>query len=194
MRPIQAGGLALLCALISGCATDDVLRKDAQALSVYVEKVKADGAAFEQARDSVAKARIATLNYLQANALASEQSVQRDFAAREIAQDKQWVTLFDGLRKAPDTVLRQRQAQKEADAAAAQALTSAKSAVDIRTGKLTEASSALADMSEPKPTKDELKFYRDFLEQVRTGLQEKSADVKAQASEAAQASAAKTAN
>jgi hypothetical protein len=194
MRPIQAGGLALLCALISGCATDDVLRKDAQALSVYVEKVKADGAAFEQARDSVAKARIATLNYLQANALASEQSVQRDFAAREIAQDKQWVTLFDGLRKAPDTVLRQRQAQKEADAAAAQALTSAKSAVDIRTGKLTEASSALADLSEPKPTKDELKFYRDFLEQVRTGLQEKSADVKAQASEAAQASAAKTAN
>jgi hypothetical protein len=186
--------LLLVGALCSGCATDDILRKDAQALSVYVEKVKTDGAAFQQARDTVAKARVATLNYVQANALASEQSVQRDFAAREIAQDKQWLALFESLRKAPETVTRQRQAQKDADAAAAQALATAKSAVDIRAARLTEASSAFADLAEKKSTKEELKFHREFLDQVRAGFNEKSDDAKAQSGEAAQASASKSSN
>jgi hypothetical protein len=179
-------------AVVAGCATDTELRNDAQALSVYVEKVKSDGAAFQQARDRVAKARVATLNFLQANALASEQSVQRDIAAREVAQDKQWLGVFDALKKAPEVISKQRQERKDEQAAATEALAKAKGAVDLRTGKLTEASSALAALAEKRSTKDELRFYRDFLNQVKTGLKDKAVDAQAQASDAATASAAKS--
>lgn len=191
MRFIQ-GLIILFAGVCAGCATDAALRDDAKALSVYIERAKADGMAFQQARDTVAKARVATLNFLQANALASEQSVQRDFAAREIAQDKQWVSLFEGLRKAPEVIARQRQERRDAEAAAADALAKSKGAVDIRAGKLTEASAALAGLSEKKSTKEELKLYRDFLNQVKAGLTEKADDAKSQATEAAASSSAKS--
>jgi hypothetical protein len=181
-------------ALGTGCATDAVLRTEAQALSVYVEKVKTDAEALQQARDTVAKSRVATLNYLQANALASEQSVSRESAAREVAQDKQWLTLFEALRKAPDLVATQRQARREAEAAAAAALAASKGAVDVRSAKLTEASSTLAGLAQKRSTREELSAYRDFLKVVSAELEKKSEDANALADQAAQAAKVKVEN
>lgn len=182
----------ILCGGLVGCAADKELRQDTKFLSIYIEKVKSDAVEFSDARDRVMKARTSTLNYLQAKTLRDEQSIQRDLSAREVAQDKEWLTLFGSLRKAADLIAKQRQEQRDRDAEASDALAKAKGAVEVKGNKLTEASTALATLSEERSRRDDAKFFFSFLKQVNEELEKKKGDAKAAAAASATASELKT--
>lgn len=170
---------SILCIGVGGCASDNELRQAAKMHSIYIEKVKSDAIEFSDARDRVAKARLATLHFLQATILASEQAAQTDLSARVIAQDTKWLALYDALQKAPDLVVKQRQERMESDAAATAALAKAKGAVDIKHDKLTEASSALATLSEEHSKREDAAFFVSYLKEVNTALCEKKKAVNA---------------
>lgn len=176
---------------LCGCASDGDLRQSSRTLSLYVDQARENAVTFAQDRDRIAKARLATLNFLQANALASEQNIQTELAMRDITQDKDWNALFEGLRKSPALITKQRQERQDLETSAQAALKGAKSAVAVKAGKLTEASSALATLGEDKSTADELKFYWDFIKEVDTAIKKKSDDAKAVAGQAADASESK---
>jgi len=69
---------------------------------------------------------------------------------------------------------RQEVAAREADASSA--IASAKGAVEIRADKLTEVAKALATLSDPQSSADELRFLADFAKQVDAGIEAKKDD------------------
>jgi hypothetical protein len=182
----------VLIAGLCGCATENESRRDAKALSIYVEKVKTDASAFSNSRDLVIKARTSTLNFLQASTLVNEQSIQRAVSARQVAQDKDWITTFESLKSVPDLAIQQRQEQRAKDAEGTAAMAKAKNAVDVKSTKLTEASVALAKLSEQPSKEDEAKFYLAFFKEVNSELAKKQENASAAATAAANASSLKT--
>lgn len=183
---------AIFCIGLVGCAADRELRNDTKILSIYVEKVKSDAVEFSDARDRIAKARTSTLNFLQAETLHNEQNIQRDLSSREVAQDKEWLALFDSLRKSVDVIAKQRQEQMERETEANTALVNAKAAVEVKKDKLTEASTSLATLSEQPSKLDEAKFYISFLKQVNKEIEKKKQDANEAANASATASQLKT--
>ena len=167
---------AFALAALAGCAADTALRQDAKMLSIYVEKVKSDAVAFEGARDRVANARTSTLEYLETQTLKNEQELQRELAARQITQDRDWLAFFDSLKHAPEQIAKQREELQARDSEASSAIESARGAVDVRADKLTEASKALATLSDPPSTKGDVRFLAAFAKQVNAGIETKKAD------------------
>lgn len=186
--------VALPILLLTGCATDEQVRQDSKVLSVYIEKVKTDAVAFSASRDQIAKARTSTLSFLQKSTLGNEQSVQRAIAARDVAGDQNWLKMIEALKRVPDLAIKQRQEQVDKDAESVEALAKAKSAVDVKAAKLTEASASLAKLAELPSSKDEAKFYFSFLKEVNTELAKKQDNAAMTANSAAGASYAKTKN
>lgn len=193
-KALKLATIGILSYGVGGCAVEKELRHDAKILSIYVEKVKSDATEFADARDRVAKARTSTLNFLQAKTLRDEHDIQRDISAREVAQDKEWLALFDSLKKAADLVAKQRQEEKDREVQAAGALTQAKlsEAVEVRGDKLTEASTALATLSEQQSRQGQARFFMSFIKQVNAGLETKKVNAKTAADASATASKLKT--
>jgi uncharacterized protein involved in type VI secretion and phage assembly len=191
-KALKLVAIGILSYGIGGCAVEKELRHDAEILSIYVEKIKLDTTEFADARDRVAKARTSTLNFLQAKTLRDEHNIQRDISAREVAQDKEWLALFDSLKKAADLAAKQRQEEKDREVQAADALTQAKGAVEVRGDKLTEASTALATLSEQQSRQGHARFFLSFIKQVNAGLETKKVNAKTAADASAAASKLKT--
>ena len=191
-KALKLATIGILSYGIGGCAVEKELRHDAKILSIYVEKVKLDATEFADARERVAKARTSTLNFLQAKTLRDEHDIQRDISARAVAQDKEWLALFDSLKKAADLVAKQRQEEKDREVQAAVALTQAKGAVEVRGDKLTEASTALATLSEQQSKSGQARFFLSFIKQVNAGLETKKGNAKTAADASVKASKLKT--
>jgi hypothetical protein len=173
---IRAALFILTSIAATGCAADKELRQNAKVLSIYVTKVNSDAAAFSAARDRVAVARTSTLEFLETETLKNVQSIQVELAARQITQDKDWLAFFDSLRNAPELIAKQRQELAAREADASSAIASAKSAVEVRGDKLTEVSKALAKLSDPPSSADEVRFLADFVKQVNAGIESKKTD------------------
>ena len=165
--------LLSFAAVITGCASDEALRKASGQLALRIDQVNQDAEKFVAARTNIMKARTATLALLETNALDSEQSNQTQLSYRAAAGDVAWIELVEQLRKAPDLVTKQRKAQAAMSRATTAALNDAKSAVDFKTAKLNAASMTLATLAEQRDDKETLEFYAAFFKEVRKSIQEK---------------------
>lgn len=191
MKYMHSSACIAVLMVLGGCASEAPLRDGARQLSVQVDKARENAVRFADARNRIAAARVANLNYLQASTLRTEQLIQTELQAHEITQDKTWAALFEALRKAPEVTVKQRQESRALDDAAQAALASARSSVDVKAGRLTEASASLASLAEDRSRTDELKFLWGYLKQVNEAVSKKAEDASA-ASEGAAAATNKS--
>ena len=157
---------------VSGNAVSQDVRQDTKVIGLYIQSVKKTAEEFKDSRDLIAKAAVRNTNILEEKTLRSEQAVQKEVTVWQITGEKERISLFDALRTAPEQLLAQRRDLDAKQAEHKKLLDAAKSAADFRVDKLAEAAATLAKLGEKRSTSDEVKFYLDFIQQVRKHIRD----------------------
>ena len=176
---------AFLIVALGACSAPRALREDTRILGLYVQTVKADAEEFARLRDASTRARLANIAALELKTLRSEQAVQQDLQALELARDEQRLHLLKSLQNASSILLVQRRDYEAKSAQAKKEVENAKSALNFRFAQLSQTSATLVKLGEATTLREDMRFYAHFLGQLRRQLDNDKAEVKAATSDAA---------
>jgi hypothetical protein len=188
-RSVAALGIGLV---MTGCAGNGTPSQTARLTAAYVTKVADDGERFTAFRGDLARARLANMQLLEASALEIEQQNDMDIQIWKESSQSNRVALYDTIRElsqhAEDQATEFRQLRDDHE----RALAATKSAVTVRSDKLTATAKTLAELAKERALADDLAFYKDFFTRVRASIDDLEAKAKTDAA-AARATAAEQA-
>jgi hypothetical protein len=188
-RSVAVLGIGLVT---TACAGNGTPSQTARLAAAYVTKVADDGERFAAFRGDLARSRLAIMQLLEANALEIEQQNDMDIRIWKEASQSSRVALYDTIRELSQHAEEQATEFRWLREDHERALAATKSAVTVRSDKLTATAKTLAELAKERALEDELAFYKDFFTRVRAGIDDLEAKAKTDAA-AAQTTAAEQA-
>lgn len=178
--------------MLSACAPK-ASRDAARYVALSVQSVQKDTEEFKRFRDTLAKARLSTMDALELEALKAEQKIQKELLVRRLAGDEHRATLFEGLRKGTEAVEKQRLDLAKMQTEQAKTENAARSAVAFQQAKLGETAFSLSDLAEKRPMKEELEFFGTFFKEVHDEMEKLKVESQSRADKTSETIAGKTA-
>lgn len=147
---------------ISGCASSAGGFQQANSLSLNLTKVANEGAAFNSARDKLAKLRLKNLHYLQNSTATVQQYNSESLYAWQFSGESLRQELYNSVIATSQRTQNYRNQlaavrEKQQEQAAKQ-----KSAIDFKNGELIKAAKLFAQLGEQPDKKAQLKQYLNF--------------------------------
>lgn len=161
-----------------GCAGNNAPSQTARLAAAYVTKITDDGERFAAFRGDLARARLANMQLLEANALETEQQNDMDIRIWRESSQSNRVALYEMIRElsqhAEDQATEFRRLRDDHERAQA----TTKSAVTVRADKLTATAKTLAELAKERAVTEDLAFYKEFFTRVRAGIDDLEAKAK----------------
>jgi ElaB/YqjD/DUF883 family membrane-anchored ribosome-binding protein len=138
---------------------------------LYTYQVRSEAEDFAARRDNLAKARTRNINFLEQSTLTAEQRNTNQLHVWRLASAGNRLALYEGVLDGSARIAAQQDELAKLREGHAQAVSTIRSRLTIRSQKLGEASKALAQLAEKIDTEADLQFYLAFFRQVRESLE-----------------------
>lgn len=158
--------------LLMGCVAPDV-RKGASVLAAFTQQVSEEGTEFVRSRTALAKSRQANIAMLEISATQMENSVNQKLAIWELSGEagKRRLELMQGIQSFANNVAMRNRELVDLRERQEASIAAAKSSVELRQTDLAKVSKALALLSQDADFKKDIKFYVNYFQEVRAGIE-----------------------